>query len=195
MHPGETQASHMVHGMINFLMSDEPEAIEMRDKFIIKIIPMLNPDGVIHGNYRVSFLGTDLNRRWKKPSKYLHPEIYHAKSIIKYFNVKSKMPGCDSGGVVMCCDLHGHSRNMDLFMYSCIEHDLITNLIIRACPTAVDRQVPIFNFSTCKFAVEKDKENTARVVLFKELGILSAYTLESTFYGSEFLKRNKAGYG
>ena len=125
--------------MINFLLSEDPEAIEMRDKFVIKIIPMLNPDGVIHGNYRVSTLGVDLNRRWKKPSKYLHPTIYYTKSIIKYFNDKSKVPGCDSGGVVMCADLHGHSRNMDLFMYACIEHDLISNLIIRACPTSVDR--------------------------------------------------------
>ena len=181
--------------MINFLLSDDPEAHEMRDKFVIKVIPMLNVDGVVNGNYRVSVLGADLNRRWKKPSKFLHPEIYYAKSIIKYFNGKSKVPGCDSGGVVMCVDLHGHSRNMDLFMYSCIEHDLISNLIIRACPTAVDRSVPIFNFGSCKFAIEKDKENTARVVLFKEFGILSAYTLEATFYGSEFLKRNKAGYG
>ena len=79
VHPGESQASHIVHGMIQWLLSDDDEAQELRDKFVIKIIPMVNPDGVIHGNYRVSLLGVDLNRRWKKPSKFLHPTVYHIK--------------------------------------------------------------------------------------------------------------------
>jgi murein tripeptide amidase MpaA len=30
---------------------------------------MLNPDGVINGNYRCSLAGADLNRRWKTPNK------------------------------------------------------------------------------------------------------------------------------
>ncbi len=30
---------------------------------------MLNPDGVINGNYRCSLAGCDLNRRWKNPLK------------------------------------------------------------------------------------------------------------------------------
>lgn len=47
---------------------------------------MLNPDGVAHGHYRSSLLGVDLNRRWKNPSKYLHPTIYYAKSLAKWLN-------------------------------------------------------------------------------------------------------------
>ena len=112
----------MVQGVINFLLSDDPEAEELRDKFVIKVVPMLNPDGVAHGNYRVSLLGVDLNRRWKKPSRFLHPTIYYTKSLIKYFNLKGKQPDLASGGVVFCCDFHGHSRNMDLFMYACIDN-------------------------------------------------------------------------
>ena len=42
----------MMEGIINFLTSDTYEAKILRDKFVFKIIPMLNPDGVIHGNYR-----------------------------------------------------------------------------------------------------------------------------------------------
>jgi murein tripeptide amidase MpaA len=51
----------------------------MREQFIFKIIPMLNPDGVVRGNYRGDALGVDLNRRWNKPSKILHPTIYYSK--------------------------------------------------------------------------------------------------------------------
>jgi len=64
VHPGESQSSFVAEGLINYLVSDEPESKEIRQKFVIKVIPMLNPDGVVLGNSRVSLLGVDLNRRW-----------------------------------------------------------------------------------------------------------------------------------
>ena len=70
VHPGETVSSFMLKGVIDFLTGDTPEAKLLRDRYIFKIIPMLNPDGVIHGNYRCSLAGCDLNRQWKKPSKF-----------------------------------------------------------------------------------------------------------------------------
>ena len=88
VHPGETQSSFMVEGLINYLLSDADEAREIREKFVIKIVPMLNPDGVVLGNTRSSLIGVDLNRRWLKPSKFLHPSIYYTKSLIKYLNKK-----------------------------------------------------------------------------------------------------------
>ncbi len=30
---------------------------------------MINPDGVVHGNYRFSGAGYDLNRKWKSCAK------------------------------------------------------------------------------------------------------------------------------
>lgn len=36
-------------GVIEFLTSSQPVAKQLRDKFVFKIIPMLNPDGVING--------------------------------------------------------------------------------------------------------------------------------------------------
>lgn len=50
VHPGETVSSFMIEGIIDYLLSDE--AHSLREKFIFKIIPLLNPDGVVHGNYR-----------------------------------------------------------------------------------------------------------------------------------------------
>ena len=57
----------MVNGLIAYLLS--PKASELRRHFVFRIVPMLNPDGVINGNYRCSLAGCDLNRRWKFPSK------------------------------------------------------------------------------------------------------------------------------
>lgn len=74
---------------------------------------MLNPDGVIHGNYRCSLAGCDLNRRWKFPVKNIHPEIYYTKRAI--FELNESYP------LIFYCDLHGHSRKKDFFIYGCEE--------------------------------------------------------------------------
>ena len=57
MHPGESNASWMMKGIIDFLVSQAPEAQVLRDCFEFKIVPMQNPDGVINGNYRCSLAG------------------------------------------------------------------------------------------------------------------------------------------
>jgi len=51
-----------LQGFIEFLTSQDPIAILLREKVAFKIIPMMNPDGVVIGNYRTSFAGKDLNR-------------------------------------------------------------------------------------------------------------------------------------
>jgi cytosolic carboxypeptidase protein 2/3 len=57
VHPGESNASWMMKGLIDFLVGNTPEARVLREKFIFKIVPMINPDGVINGNYRCSLAG------------------------------------------------------------------------------------------------------------------------------------------
>lgn len=32
--------------------------------FVIYVIPMVNPDGVVFGHYRCNLMGKDLNRKW-----------------------------------------------------------------------------------------------------------------------------------
>ncbi len=85
VHPGETNSSWMMKGIIDFLLSNAPEAYVLREKFVFKIVPMLNPDGVINGNYRCSLSGADLNRRWKTATKVLFPEIFESKRLCKNF--------------------------------------------------------------------------------------------------------------
>ena len=109
VHPGEPQASHMLDGIISYLLSKEAE--ELRKHFIIRIVPMLNPDGVIYGNYRCSLVGCDLNRKWEKPNRLLHPTIYYSKLLIRQMHSERK--------VVAYMDLHGHSRKQNAFFYGC----------------------------------------------------------------------------
>lgn len=75
----------MMKGCIDFLVSNDAAAKALRDNFVFKIIPCLNPDGVINGNYRCSLTGQDLNRRYKTPQKNLHPVILNVKRMIRAF--------------------------------------------------------------------------------------------------------------
>ena len=42
---------------------------------------MVNPDGVIIGNYRTSMAGNDLNRRYRDPNFRLHPTVVAIKKL------------------------------------------------------------------------------------------------------------------
>ena len=44
---------------------------------------MMNPDGVILGNYRTGVAGRDLNRRFKLTDKTLFPTVYAMKQLVK----------------------------------------------------------------------------------------------------------------
>ena len=50
-------------GTIDFLIEESDELKALKVMFIFKIIPMLNPGGVINGNYRCSLAVSDLNRK------------------------------------------------------------------------------------------------------------------------------------
>mmetsp|Transcript_116018 Transcript_116018/g.161037 ORF Transcript_116018/g.161037 Transcript_116018/m.161037 type:complete len:90 (+) Transcript_116018:1895-2164(+) len=64
VHPGESNSSFIMEGIIDFILGNSSEARLLRNIFVFKIIPMLNPDGVISGNYRGNLAGLDLNRQW-----------------------------------------------------------------------------------------------------------------------------------
>ena len=83
VHPGESQASWMMRGVIDYISGPSPEAALLRDKFIFKIVPMLNPDGVIVGNYRCSLAARDLNRNYRRPRKESFPTVWHTKNMIE----------------------------------------------------------------------------------------------------------------
>lgn len=75
----------------------------LKENFEFYIIPMLNVDGVITGNYRCSLAACDLNRKWLEPSKILHPSIYHTKMLCQQLQEEMGKP------FYLYLDMHGHS--------------------------------------------------------------------------------------
>ena len=52
VHPGETPASFVMHGFVEWLLSSHVAAQKLRQGVTVVVVPMLNPDGVFLGNYR-----------------------------------------------------------------------------------------------------------------------------------------------
>uniref|UniRef100_A0A3B4WEU1 Cytosolic carboxypeptidase 1 n=1 Tax=Seriola lalandi dorsalis TaxID=1841481 RepID=A0A3B4WEU1_SERLL len=191
VHPGETNASWVMKGTLEFLMGTSPLAASLREAYIFKIVPMLNPDGVVNGNHRCSLSGEDLNRQWQSPNPDLHPTIYHTKSLLQYLAHIQRAP-------LVFCDYHGHSRKKNVFMYGCsvketvwqsnisaTSSDLQEDLGYRALPKILSQIAPAFSMGSCSFVVERSKESTARVVVWREIGVQRSYTMESTLCGCD----------
>lgn len=191
VHPGESNASWVMKGSLEFLCSSDPVAQSLREAFIFKIIPMLNPDGVINGTHRCSLTGEDLNRQWKKPDPSLSPTIYHTKGFLYYLNSIGRTP-------LVFCDYHGHSRKKNVFLYGCSVKETLwqsgssvdTATLkedpgYRTISKTLDRIAPAFSFNSCNYLVEKSRASTARVVVWREIGVLRSYTMESTYNGCD----------
>ena len=90
IHSGETPASQVFKGAFLFLTSDTKEARFLRKFYTFVLIPCLNPDGVVCGNYRNCAVGLDLNRQWINPEQELQPEIFYTKQVFKNFTEVEK---------------------------------------------------------------------------------------------------------
>jgi hypothetical protein len=183
VHPGETNSSWVMKGLLSYLTGTTPSAKALRRSYIFKVIPMLNPDGVIVGNYRCSLSGHDLNRNYRHPNRQSFPTVWHLKQMVADLTHTTQ--------VTLYCDLHGHSRRQNLFMYGCSEINSTTEhvtrdfLKTRLFPWLMSQKAPDkFSFDLCKFTIRPSKESTGRVVMFRQLNILNSFTLETTFCGT-----------
>ena len=111
IHPGESNASWIMKGLLEFLVGPSETASWLRQNIVFKIVPMLNCDGVIEGNYRTSLTGVDLNRHWDEPTQIVHPTIYHTRKLLLSLSVNRSL--------LLFCDFHGHSAMKNMCLYGC----------------------------------------------------------------------------
>ncbi|XP_045919245.1 cytosolic carboxypeptidase 2-like [Micropterus dolomieu] len=177
VHPGETNSSWMMEGFLDFLLGDSEDAQLLRDTFVFKVVPMLNPDGVVVGNYRCSLAGRDLNRNYKTLLRDSFPCVWHTRNMVERLMTETD--------VVLYCDFHGHNRKNNVFMYGCNNRgDASQKLHERVFPLMMSKNASNkFSFKSCKFRVQKSKEGTGRIAMWR-LGIKNSYTMEATFGGS-----------
>ena len=174
IHPGETPSSFLLEELIRILCSGNEASKQLLGLYIFHFIPMINPDGVLLGNYRSCVEGVDLNRRWQ----YTDLEPIHSLRlhIQKVMNERK---------IALFCDLHAHSKKNNAFIYGCntaSDGGFTTWTKVRLFPRILARLSPYFNYEACKFRVEKGKLGTGRVVIWKEFGVTNSFTLETSFH-------------
>jgi len=60
---------------------------------------------------------------------------------------------------------------------------------IRAIPKLVSERTEMFRFFSCKFKIEKYKENCARIAIWRDFGVTNCFTIETSSFG--FLNRDR----
>eukprot|EP00892_Ulva_mutabilis_P012375 jgi/Ulvmu1/950/UM102_0033.1 len=182
VHPGETPASHLCNGMVLFLLRrTDPRARALRRLFVIKIVPIVNPDGVALGHFRVDTLGNNLNRFYANPCPQKQPGIYAIRSVLQHYAA--------SGHLHVYLDLHAHANRQGVFAYgnalSAASH---IEALLFAKLTSLNS--PYFDFAGCNYSErnmssrERDgtsKGGTGRVALHRLTGLPLLYTVEANY--------------
>jgi murein tripeptide amidase MpaA len=70
-----------MNGLIDFLVSKDARAMILRKNFVFMLVPMLNPDGVYHGHYRMDIYNQNLNRFYLTPNSKIHPGPFGMKCL------------------------------------------------------------------------------------------------------------------
>ncbi|NOQ37736.1 hypothetical protein GQ472_02500, partial [archaeon] len=169
-HPGETPGRHVVQGLIEFLVNETNETSkELRNNYIWKIIPMLNPDGVYTGKCRIDTDGSDLNREWDDVVK--GDEVGHAYDEITDW--------LDNHSIDLLLDFHSHYN--DTLVY--------TLPLAYVTPKYYNNQDRLRSyFQTHTFfdtPYEASTQETLRVEMYDEFGFQTT-TLEVNTYNNTY---------
>ncbi|OHT01395.1 Clan MC, family M14, Zinc carboxypeptidase-like metallopeptidase [Tritrichomonas foetus] len=169
-HPGESNGSVVLHGLIEFFLSTTQSAQYLRNHYIIVIVPMINIDGVIEGYYRICQCGHDLNRMWTTPDPNKHPIVYHTKQLLAKLKPK------------VYIDFHGHSRMNGTFAFGCPNADENHDRE-KVLPKIISYTSSAFSYGKCMFSIPPKRQSASRCVAKLEMGILQSFTLETSFGG------------
>ena len=70
-------------------------------------------------------------------------------------------------------------------VYRCCTPTLLPFSLPQTLPKILSQTAPAFSMASCSFVVERSKEATARVVVWREIGVQRSYTMESTLCGCD----------
>ena len=180
IHSGETVSSYVVQGLIDFLVNlNNPISKYLRDKFIFKIIPMLNIDGVIFGNYRLNILGKDMNRLWTPNIPFNSDECdkssLYINSIIDI--IKKTL---NNRNIFLYCDFHGHSGKHNFFLYGCPKEG--NENYHKKFMEIYAKKSNIFSLNDCVHKIMPKKMNTCRALLKNVFSVDLSYCLETSMF-------------
>ena len=191
VHPGEVPAQHTFKGMFDFLLDPKDlRAIALRKKFVFKLVPLLNPDGVYRGHFRMDQFGNNLNRYYTAPNPNAHPTIYAAKLLLELYATKYNL------GLYIDC--HAHASKRGCFIYGNVLDDLDDQVQNQLFCQLIAMNTPHFDYEGCLFSREHmaridpgdatkglTAEGSGRVATYLNHGLVHSYTIESNYNTSK----------
>jgi Zinc carboxypeptidase/Cytosolic carboxypeptidase N-terminal domain len=174
VHPGESNASWMMRGVLDALTSSSALGQALRERVVFKVVPMLNPDGVANGHHRTNLAGLDLNRQWSRPRPHSAPPIFHLRALLLALRRQ--------GRLALCADLHGHSRKRNVFAFGCAGPDDAAERLFAAL---LANRSPHFSFHASSFKVLASKVDAARVAVCRDAHLVNSFTIEASFAGPD----------
>mmetsp|Transcript_16757 Transcript_16757/g.25168 ORF Transcript_16757/g.25168 Transcript_16757/m.25168 type:complete len:785 (-) Transcript_16757:204-2558(-) len=190
VHPGEVPAQHTWKGIFDFLMDpNDFRAKALRRRYVVKMVPMLNPDGVYRGHFRMDQFGQNLNRHYLSPCARLQPSIFAVKALLELY----------AQHMAMYLDLHAHASKRGCFIYGNVldsmEHQVQNQLFCRL----IAMNSAHFDYEGCLFSKEHMQrvdpgdaksgltaEGSGRVSTYLNHKIIHSYTLECNYNQSKF---------
>ncbi|XP_068153107.1 cytosolic carboxypeptidase 6 [Drosophila tropicalis] len=177
-HSSEAPASHVCQGLIEFLVGNHPIAHVLRENFVFKIVPMVNPDGVFLGNNRCNLMGQDMNRNWHLGSEFTQPELHAVKNMLK------ELDNSDTYQIDFVIDLHANNSMHGCFIYGNTYEDVYRYERHLVFPRLFANNAPDYVAEHTMFNADERKIGSIRRFSCERLSdTVNAYTLEVSMAG------------
>lgn len=178
----------MLDGFMKAVLAKDRRGELLRKNFVFKVIPILNPDGVCRGHYRVDQFGLNLNRCYLDPSPFAQPTIYATKSYLEYLHFEEH-------NVHSYLDFHAHASKRNCFVFGNFLPELELQVETRLLGLLFSINSAHFDYLDCDFSERsmkakdpKDvhsKEGSGRVAVYKSTGLTLCYTVECFYHSSK----------
>ena len=110
VHPGEAPSSYILHGLIQYLRQPRNrQAAMLLKKFTFMIVPMINPDGVYRGYFRLDINSNNLNRVYGSPQAHREPAVYAIRALLRQLDSDKRL--------FFYLDLHAHATRQGCFLF------------------------------------------------------------------------------
>ena len=182
VHPGETPSSFVLNGILDFLISGWKQAKKLLSNFVFKIVPLVNPDGVSRGYYRLDTFGQNLNRFYLDPTTAKQPTIFGIHACLKQLSSYDQLD--------YYIDLHAHPIKRGCFLFGNMlpEENYVDNLMFGKL---ISMNTLNFDYAECNFSRinpwkedEKDRlkrDGSGRVGIYHLTKVPHCYTLECNY--------------
>ena len=175
-HPAGCGSSWACEGLLKWLVGPSDEARAVRERVVVRILPLVNPDGVVSGNNRANAAGLDLNRQWDSANAAQAPDVLTALDDIARLEAEHSL--------AYFIDLHTHSSELKHRVFG-VSGSSAFDRRERGYAQKIETLCADFSFTRSSF----DNAHTGRVAKNRAHQLYPytpSYTLEQTYHAISY---------